>query len=41
MVTNVHRVETLLWRAGLDSSRLRVVVAPCAIAGDDGITGRS
>jgi predicted alpha/beta superfamily hydrolase len=30
MVTNVHRVETVLEHAGLDSSRLRVVVAPCA-----------
>jgi predicted alpha/beta superfamily hydrolase len=30
MVTNVHRVESLLRNAGLDSTRLRVVVTPCA-----------
>jgi predicted alpha/beta superfamily hydrolase len=29
MVANVQRVETVLQHAGLDSSRLRVVVAPC------------
>jgi predicted alpha/beta superfamily hydrolase len=30
MVVNVHRVESLLQHDGLDSTRLRVVVAPCA-----------
>jgi len=30
MVANAHRVEQVLQHAGLDSSRLRVVVAPCA-----------
>jgi predicted alpha/beta superfamily hydrolase len=29
MVDDVHRVETVLRHAGLDSTRLRVVVAPC------------
>jgi predicted alpha/beta superfamily hydrolase len=29
MIADVHRVEAILQHAGLDSSRLRVVVAPC------------
>jgi predicted alpha/beta superfamily hydrolase len=29
MVDNVHRIESVLQTAGLDSSRLRVVVTPC------------